>query len=71
MGRRRSTLVFAVDKAHIRSLVAAFKRAGVLADSVDSSTDRDERAAILQRFRAGQLPVLINCGTLRACTKRV
>jgi superfamily II DNA or RNA helicase len=61
-GTRRTTLVFAVDRAHIRALVAAFSEAGLTAAGLDGDTDRGERAALLRRFAAGELRVLVNCG---------
>eukprot|EP00038_Savillea_parva_P011211 m.195928 g.195928 ORF g.195928 m.195928 type:complete len:694 (-) comp19657_c0_seq1:157-2238(-) len=58
---RRSTLVFCVDTEHIRTLQAAFRAQGVEAYAVDGKTPTDERAVILERFREGTIPVLLNC----------
>jgi ATP-dependent helicase IRC3 len=63
---RRSTLVFCVDINHIRTLQAAFKAEGVAAYAVDGKTPADERAAVLEGFRDGAIPVLLNCAVRRA-----
>ena len=61
---RKSALIFAVDISHINSLVESFKLVGIEAEGIDSRTYRADREDILQRFRHGSLPVLINCGIL-------
>lgn len=63
---RRSTLVFCVDVDHIQRLQAAFKAQGVDAYGVDGQTAVEERAAILDGFRDGEIPVLLNCA-VRLC----
>eukprot|EP00041_Stephanoeca_diplocostata_P015140 m.287001 g.287001 ORF g.287001 m.287001 type:complete len:689 (-) comp19942_c0_seq1:328-2394(-) len=59
---RSSTLVFCVDVAHVKAVQAAFVASGVQAFFVDGETPAEERAQILDSFRAGKIPVLINCG---------
>lgn len=59
---RHSTLVFAVDVAHVKALEAEFRAAGIDARSVDGGTAADVRADNLELFRLRQFPVLINCG---------
>lgn len=54
--------MFGVDIGHCEALNAAFVAAGIESCVVTSATGRDDRRLILQRFRSGQLPVLINCG---------
>ncbi|KAJ2906739.1 DEAD DEAH box helicase, partial [Coemansia aciculifera] len=61
---RKSTLVFAVDVAHAQELVSAFIHYGTKAEAVLGTTPTAERERILSDFRAGVLPVLVNCGIL-------
>ncbi|KAJ2743473.1 DEAD DEAH box helicase [Coemansia sp. BCRC 34301] len=61
---RKSTLVFAVDVAHARDLVSKFVHYGTRAEAVLGTTPTAERERILADFRAGVLPVLVNCGIL-------
>ena len=59
---RRATIVFCVDIAHVRDLTAAFQRHGIDARYVtgeDRARDRDQRLAA---FKAGEYPVILNCG---------
>ncbi|KAJ2725894.1 DEAD DEAH box helicase [Coemansia sp. Benny D115] len=64
-GRRKSTLVFAVDVAHAMALCQAFHDHGRLAaEVVVGKTPVAERERILAEFRRGTLPVLVNCGIL-------
>lgn len=61
---RRSTLVFAVNLAHVAALVAAFRKAGVDARSVSAHTVPTERRNLIAGFGAGEYPVLVNCEVL-------
>ncbi|MCM3273046.1 DEAD/DEAH box helicase [Paenibacillus elgii] len=62
---RLSTLVFANSKSHIKSIVAAFTEIGVYAKGLDSDDDKNEyRKNVIEEFKAGKLPVLVNCGIL-------
>jgi len=56
------TIAFAVDIAHSKSIVEAFRAAGVIAEHVDGSTPRDERKAILARLRSGETTLVSNVG---------
>jgi ATP-dependent helicase IRC3 len=59
---RKSTLVFCVDLAHVDDLTNAFRAHGIDARLVTGSTPKLERSARLDSFRAGEFPVLVNCG---------
>ena len=59
--RHRSTLVFAVDVRHVANLVEAFRSRGVDARGVVGSTSKDERVGVLEAFKRGDFPVLVNC----------
>lgn len=61
---RKSTLVFAVDIAHTIELCNAFIDAGIPAQCITSKSNPIERHQILNDFRAGKIPVLVNCGKL-------
>ena len=62
--QRKSTLIFAVDIAHINELITEFANKNVIAKGISSKTHAQERKSILQEFRDGSLLVLINCGIL-------
>ncbi|KAI4867090.1 P-loop containing nucleoside triphosphate hydrolase protein [Hypoxylon rubiginosum] len=59
---RKSTLVFCVDLAHVAGLTQAFKQHGVDARFVTGNTPKLERSALVDAFRRGEFPVLLNCG---------
>lgn len=59
---RRSTLVFCVDLAHVSGLTNTFRAHGVDARFVTGDTPKRERSVTLDSFRAGEFPVLVNCG---------
>lgn len=61
-GERKSTLVFCVDVAHIKDLAKAFRDRGIDARYVTGETPKVERSERLDAFKAGEFPVLINCG---------
>lgn len=59
---RKSTLGFCVDKAHVSSLTDCFRSHGIDARYVDSDTKNTIRKERLDGFKAGEYPVLLNCG---------
>lgn len=61
---RRSTLVFANTKAHIKSIVAAFTEAGIECKGLDSDVHKDIRKEMIDDFKSGKLPILVNCRVL-------
>ncbi|CCL99024.1 uncharacterized protein FIBRA_01033 [Fibroporia radiculosa] len=63
-GTRKSTLVFCVNLAHVRELTNAFRDAGMDARYVYSGTPVAERKILVESFRAGQFPILVNCAVL-------
>ena len=63
--QRKSTLVFAVDLNHIEDLVQAFKEEGIDARGISSKTKSYERATLLNDFKMGGFPVLVNCGMIQ------
>lgn len=65
-GKRKSTLVFAVNIAHVRALTKTFQLAGIDARYIFSGTPSGERVALIDAFKAGEFPVLLNCGKLRS-----
>ena len=60
--RRKSTLVFCVDLAHVAGLTNTFRKHGINAQFVTGDTPKPERSARLDSFRNGDFPVLVNCG---------
>ena len=59
---RRSTLVFCVNLKHLRDLTAMFRQAGIDARYVYAGTAAKERKALVDAFKAGEYPVLLNVG---------
>ncbi|KAK5175488.1 putative ATP-dependent helicase IRC3 [Saxophila tyrrhenica] len=59
---RKSTLAFCVDLNHVAALSSTFRAHGIDAQYVTGLTRKKQRAEILAAFKAGELPVLINCG---------
>ncbi|KAJ3369082.1 hypothetical protein GGF31_005541 [Allomyces arbusculus] len=62
--KRRSTLVFAADVAHVEGLAAAFRREGIEAYGLHGGIDMTTRSSLIDRFRRGAFPVLVNCAIL-------
>jgi DNA repair protein RadD len=54
------TIAFAVNVGHSLAIRDSFRAAGVIAEHVDGETPKDERRAILDRFRRGEVTVLSN-----------
>ena len=59
---RKSTLVFCVDLAHVSGLTQKFREYGFDARYVTGDTPKVERGEILDAFKNGEFPVLVNCG---------
>lgn len=62
IGKRRSTLVFCVDIAHVTGMTDTFRRHGIDAKFITSLTPKEERSKRLDEFRQSRYPVLVNCG---------
>ena len=60
----RTTVVFAAGIKHSKLIVAAFKRAGVLAKHLDGKTPLGERDAMLADLGSGRLQVVSCCDVL-------
>jgi DNA repair protein RadD len=60
----RPTLCFAVDRAHAKNLQMQFQAASISAEYIDAYTDAIERAAIANRFYAGEVKIVCNVGCL-------
>ncbi|KAI8368335.1 P-loop containing nucleoside triphosphate hydrolase protein [Choanephora cucurbitarum] len=61
---RKSTLVFALNIEHTIELCNKFLDAGVNAKCITSKTNTIERLQILEEFKSGKIPVLVNCAIL-------
>ncbi|KAF9650534.1 P-loop containing nucleoside triphosphate hydrolase protein [Thelephora ganbajun] len=61
---RKSTLVFCVNLSHVRELTQTFRDAGIDARYVHSKTPAAERKLLVEGFKAGEYPVLVNCAIL-------
>ncbi len=56
----RQTIVYAVSVGHAQNLTQVFNDAGIPAGLMLGETPSSERAATIERFRAGALKVLVN-----------
>jgi len=61
---RKSTLVFCVNLSHVRDLTNTFRLMGHDARYLHSGTPAAERKQLLESFRQGEYPVLVNCAIL-------
>ncbi|KAL4792837.1 P-loop containing nucleoside triphosphate hydrolase protein [Aspergillus venezuelensis] len=59
---RKSTLVFCVDIKHTKQLTETFRRHGIDARYITGNTPKVTRDGELEKFRAREFPVLLNCG---------
>lgn len=57
----KRTIVFGVDVLHSQAIASAYLAVGVPAAHIDGGTPALERAAILERFKQGEILVLSNC----------
>jgi ATP-dependent helicase IRC3 len=64
IAERKSTLVFCVNLSHVRNLTDKFRTLGLDARYIYSKTPAAERKELLASFKAGEFPILVNCGTL-------
>jgi superfamily II DNA or RNA helicase len=64
MARGRSTLVFAVDRAHAAMLHDAFCGRGVFAEYIDANVPMAERELIRQRMASGKAEVTVSIGCM-------
>lgn len=65
LGGGLPAVCYAVDvRRHAPMLVAAFRKAGVSAESISWETPSKERDAILARLRSGDTKVVVNCNVL-------
>ncbi|KAL9545709.1 hypothetical protein MBANPS3_007015 [Mucor bainieri] len=62
--KRKSTLVFARNIEKTQDLCEDFIAEGVNARFITSKTDAKTRASILEDFKSGKIPVLVNCAIL-------
>lgn len=58
----KSTLLFAVDIQHVKTLHQLFTEHGITANYVTANTPADKRDQIVRDFKAGKTEVLMNCG---------
>lgn len=64
LGEGRPTLVFAVDRAHAKSLQQRYEEVGIPCGYIDAFTTDDERRIVARKFKSGEYPVVTSVGTL-------
>ena len=60
----RPTLVFAVDRAHAKSLQDRFEEVGIPCGYVDCNSTPEDRKSVEKKFQSGEYPVVASVGTL-------
>lgn len=58
------TIVFAINIEHSKKIVEAYRESGIAAEHLDGATPREQRNAILDRFRKGITKVVSNVGII-------
>lgn len=61
---RKSTIVFASGIAHARDICQKFKDNNIVCDYVDSTIEDNQRELVINNFKSGKLPVIVNVGIL-------
>ncbi|PVG01933.1 P-loop containing nucleoside triphosphate hydrolase protein [Serendipita vermifera] len=61
---RKTTLVFCANLAHVHDLTNEFRQRGVDARYIHAGTHSIERQKLINDFKAGLYPVLVNCSIL-------
>ncbi len=56
----RKGIVYAINKEHAHNICEAYKAIGVAAVYIDSDTQNKERADIVEKFRTGEVQVMVN-----------
>lgn len=64
LGESRPTIAFAVNRAHSKHIAEQFKARGVVAEHLDCKTPKGERKEIINRYRRGEIKILVNVGIL-------
>ena len=64
LGENRSTLVFAVDRAHARRLQQEFDSARIATAYIDAFTESAERKTIFSQFSDGAIRIIVSVATL-------
>ena len=63
-GENRPTFCFAVNRRHAQEIQAQFLIAGIPAGYVDAYTPVEEREAMIDKLRTGELKIICNIGTM-------
>jgi DNA repair protein RadD len=64
LGEGRPTFCFCVNRRHAQHVSERFVEAGVAAGYMDGETPREERKAIFDKLRSGEIPIICNVGVL-------
>ena len=57
----RKTMAFTASVFQARMMAEAFRAAGIAAEWASGNTKKDEREAIVERYKSGETQVLVNC----------
>jgi len=61
---RKFTIVFASGISHARDICQSFKDRDIICDYVDSTIEDSKRELVINNFKQGKLPVIVNVGVL-------
>jgi len=64
LGQNRQTICFGVNVAHSKAITEEFTSRGVVAAHIDGYTDKEERALIINDFKAGKINIISSVGVL-------
>jgi len=61
---RKATIVFASGIAHARDICQKFKDNNIVCEYIDSTIEDKQRELVINNFKSGKLPVIVNVGIL-------
>jgi DNA repair protein RadD len=70
-GENRQTLAYCITRKHAQRVCERFVEAGVAAEHMDGLTDRQDREATFDRFRAGETRFICNVGVLTIRSRQI
>ena len=56
----RKGIIYAINKKHAANIAELYCKHGIVAVAIDCDTPKDERESLIDRFKAGEIKVLVN-----------
>lgn len=60
LAKGKKGIIYSISRKHSDHICEEYKRAGISIVRIDSETPRDERRTYVQRFRNGQIDIIVN-----------